>query len=175
MLSLKNVIRFFAVLICVTSCSKDEDYIPFHASAIHNGILISYTGADEKDMLLSEDIVSSISIKGQYSKKDIPFTIKSIIDGNSSRSYLSFNAELPSSNDMNFNVDKTEAYGESVVNLNICGKQIKLKCKFIYNCSNSETYGSNIIKLDSIECNGISMSEKANSQIIIELADLIGI
>ena len=40
----KNIISIIAIVLCLTSCHKDDSYSPFRASAIHNGVLISYKG-----------------------------------------------------------------------------------------------------------------------------------
>lgn len=169
----KNIISIIAIVLCLTSCHKDDSYSPFRASAIHNGVLISYTDAEGNDLLASGNVTNTISILGESSKKIIPFEIKSIEDRGESRNYLSFNAELPTTSRMVFNADKSEGHGESIVKLNICNKSLKLTCKFIYICSNPGNLGSNIIQLDCVECNGTSRSEKMNSQLVLELADYI--
>ena len=102
-----------------------------------------------------------------------PFEIESIAVNEISRNYLSFNVDLPDINDMVFNEDKSNGKGESMVKLNIGERVLMLKCKFVFRCADSESLGSNIIQLDTVECNGISKSAKWNSQLIMDLADYI--
>ncbi len=173
MYGIKGFMGVVALVLCMVSCSKNDSYSPFHASAIHNGVLLSYTDAAGNDLLASESVAATISVYGEPSEKNIPFEIESIAVNEISRNYLSFNVDLPDINDMVFNEDKSNGKGESMVKLNIGERVLMLKCKFVFRCTDSESLGSNIIQLDTVECNGISKSAKWNSQLIMDLADYI--
>ena len=111
MYGIKGFMGVVALVLCMVSCSKDDSYSPFHASAIHNGVLLSYTDAAGNDLLASESVAATISVYGEPSEKNIPFEIENIAVNEILRNYLSFNVDLPDINDMVFNEDKSNGKG----------------------------------------------------------------
>lgn len=171
MFRIKKTITLFIVMLTLLSCdSKDESFVPLYASAMQNGVVVSYPSADGEELITSNEILNTISIKGKYSERDIPFEIKNVVDDGIARRVLCFNAELPRENSMKYNDDHSKGYGESVVYFSICGKTFPLICKFVYSCSNREIYGGSSLRLESVECDGISVNEERYNYLFVDLS-----
>lgn len=174
MFRIKKIITLFIVMLTLLSCdSKDESFVPLYASAMQNGVVVSYPSADGEELITSNEILNTISIKGKYSERDIPFEIKNVVDDGIARRVLCFNAELPRASSMKYNDDNSKGYGESVVYFTICGKTFPLTCKFVYSCSNRIEYGGTSLRLESVECDGISINEERNNYLFVDLSKLM--
>ncbi len=171
MFRIKKTITLFVVMLTLLSCdSKDESFVPLYASAMQNGVFVSYPTTDGEELITSKEVLNTISIKGKYSKRDIPFEMKNIVDDGVAREVLCFNAELPRASSMKYNDDNSKGYGESVVYFAICGKTFPLTCKFVYSCSNRIEYGGTSLRLESVECDGISINEERNNYLFVDLS-----
>lgn len=159
----------FLAMVLLASCDKGESYTPMHASALHNGVLVSCVEASGSDLLSNENFLDKITIHGVLSNKDIPFEIKKIKSDGIERHYLSFNADLPDKGSMKYK-DATEAEGVSTVVLKMNGQEVKLLCTFKYTCSSDSSYGNNLIAIESVEYEGKTIIRKdhiMNSDIIV--------
>lgn len=139
----------FMIVFAISSCNNEDSYTPLIASSQSCGVLLSYSDNNANTLLSNEDILSSISIYGNESKKEIKYRIKKI-DG---QIYLSFDADLPDVRHSRFNADKRQATASTVTSLKIQQQEIKLVCTFKYQCTSNEEFGNNSITIEKIEYN----------------------
>ncbi len=141
-----------------------------YASAIWNTVLMSCTDKDGQDLLSQSEFTETISIFGEASQSNIPFSIKTLKIGESEKHYLEFNADLPDKKDMIFDESGKEATGTSSSVMKIGDKTLSLKCSFRFRNSVPENYGNNAITLESIEGGGLwadDVNNRWNSSFIV--------
>ncbi len=161
---MKRILYIFLTAAVLVSCNKQKaEYTPMLASAMWNDVLMSCTDSNGQDLLTQSGFSETISIYGEASQKEIPFTIKTLkIDG-SERCYVDFSAELPDRENMTFDESGHEAFGSSSVILKMGGKTFPLKCTFRFYVGEPGYFGNNIIMLKSIEGGGL-MADDVNNR-----------
>lgn len=151
------------VVILLSSCKVNNAYTPIVASTINNNVLLFCKDSIGNDLLYDKNFIKDISIIGGFSGRKIPFNISNVSSGTSEGESISFNVELPSENNMNFNNDKTEATGSSDIYVKIAKQTVKLTCDFAYNCSKQSYYGNSSIILKEVEYDKTIVTREDNS------------
>ncbi len=159
------------VIILLSSCKCSNAYTPIVASSINNSVSLFCKDSIGNDLLSDKNFVKNISIIGGLSGRKIPFSISDVSCGTSGGKCMSFNVELPGENNMNFNNDKTNGTGLSVIYVKMPKQTVKLACNFEYNCSKQSYYGNSSIILKEVEYDKTNVTRKDNntSPLIIDL------
>lgn len=157
-----GIIKVFWLVILFVSCNKEDVYTPVHASVLDNGVLISVVDSFGNDLLTDNDFIKQINIRGENSKKDLPFTIVRNVYEGKERYYLSFNANLPDAKQMKFVADD-EAKGVTSVKVNIGVKSLKFLVTYRLTVSNNQIYGGSRIYIEEVALNDIKMHRSENT------------
>lgn len=135
------------ITVLVSSCGKDDNYSPMAASTQSRGILVSCLDKNGKNLLADKSFVKGVSAYGYESKKELPCQVKEV----QSNSYLSFNADLPDEQRMQFSEDKTQATGMTQIRLKVNNQEITLRCLFKYtNSSKTPMLGGTSITIEQV-------------------------
>lgn len=153
-----------AFIFILSSCHKDK-YSPIPANTQQRGILISFSGENNKNPLESDEFVAGISAFGNESQMQLPCKVMKI----NGKLYLSLIADLPDEKNMKYSGDQRQATAMTEITLKVNKQKTNLKCFFQYRDDSKPpmpTASKTSIVLESITLDRKTI--KRNSKTVID-------
>ena len=148
-----------------SSCTthNEYDYQPTIAALRHNTILLSLLDAKgqayDYELLMQK---KNFSVYGLQSKQGLSVRINA--DNSLGEKRLEFIAELPDEKYMTYNANRSHGEGYATTQLNIEGKTIDLRIKFVYGASeDKKMLADSSIAIERIYCNGVEIKPMKTS------------
>lgn len=149
---LKNIFSTIIVMVLIASCSsKDEEYVPQRASAIHNSLYVSILDNQNEPINYN-----TLLAAGELSVFEKGSKLHSKIDVTdyTGMKMIRFSVALPNTKSMIFNKDRTKGVGTVDLLMKIKETKLPIAVKYIYEVKDFEMFGGNSIYIKSIEYAG---------------------
>lgn len=152
-------LRLLLTLLVLTSCGRGKDYDPVQASLSSCRILVECLGNDGRNLLTDKTFVASISIEGETSHSTLRHEIVAIGD----RRYIAFNADIPGTDDLQWNVSHKEATAITRVNVNFGKQKIELRCMMKYTAQRPPAIAGGVLTLEEVTYNNRTISRSGST------------
>lgn len=148
---MKKILLFLVLILIVSCSSKDEEYVPQVASAIHNSLYVSIS--DNKNELINYNTLLAAGELSVFEKGSKLHSEIEVTDYKGMK-MLRFSVALPNTKSMIFNKDRTKGVGTVDLLMKIKETKLQIAIKFIYEVKAFEMFGGNSIYIKSIEYAG---------------------